>query len=352
MSLYAEYSAATRSSRISSINVLVVDPDPRLTSLLRKVLMSLGFGAIYVARDGSEAMRLLMDKPIDLAITDWEMTPVDGLGFLEAVRRSDKSPNKRLPVLMLTGKAKRSHVETARDAGATEFLVKPFTVRTLCDRIMLVIDEPRPFILSSEYNGPDRRRQQRPFDGGYDRRRDGLRESRVIASGDNVTVLRKGNEDVAIVTPDYSLKEKIGSDVPLSDIFSAENVAKAQRIIHHSRGDFLGWVASDLKALERALARLEDEPNHGPAEIEALERAAMHIKAQSGTFDYELASQVAESLSDLCLEEDWMPQKRLTVARKHLDSLYVIFQRNIQGTGGQMGYELISSLNELSRLAG
>lgn len=338
------YSPLAMRSRLSGINVLLVDADDRMVGLLRKVLASLGFGAIYTAKNGQDAIQQLISKQIDLIITDWDMTPMNGIEFIHYIRWNRQSPNRQIPIIMLTGKAKRPQVEEARDTGVTEFLVKPFTVRTLCDRIMLVIEQPRNFIVTSSYSGPDRRRRQVEMGGNQNRRDD---EAKVIAKHDRITVLRKNNEEVTIIDPSFDIKEKIGSHISVEDIFSSENVVRAQRIIHQSRGDFLDWVVNDLNRLDAAFRRLETFPNHERVDVEAVQDAALHIKSQGGVFDYSLASQVADSLYDLCLVRSHFSSSACKAGRKHIDALYVIFQRNIQGSGGKVGEDLRQSLSTL-----
>ena len=77
------------------------------------------------------------------------------------------------PVIMITGHSTLRHVEEARDAGVNEFLTKPVTARGVIDRICKIIDNARPFIRTSDYFGPDRRRRADPrYQGPWRRRGD------------------------------------------------------------------------------------------------------------------------------------------------------------------------------------
>ncbi len=98
------------------------------------------------------------------------MEPVDGVEFTRLVRVAADSPNPFLPIIMVTGFADRTRVEEARDAGITEFIVKPVTARAVLDRLNNVINKPRPFVKTSDYFGPDRRRRQDPDHEGPWRR--------------------------------------------------------------------------------------------------------------------------------------------------------------------------------------
>ena len=344
--MVSQSTAAVSSSKLSKVNVLVIDPDKRIKDLLRKVLISLGFGAIYIAADGKEGLDVLGRKSVDLVITDWDMQPMDGIGFIKFLRNDKSSSMRTLPVIMLTGRAQRKDVEVARDSGMNEFLVKPFTVKTLCDRIILVIENPRNFILSQAYTGPDRRRRAMP-PKGIDRRRKG-EDVKVIAEHDRMKVLRVGDDDITVVNADFTIKEKIGLDISLEQIFNPESVRRAQEIIHNSSEDFLEWVVEDIEQIEAAYKSLESRPGHGPEEVEIFLNYILKLKAQSGIFGFELASKVAESLHDLCIENSKIDPSRLRAARQHIDALYVIFQRNIQGAGGVIGRDLMQSLGMLT----
>ena len=96
---------------------------------------------------------------LDLIITNWQISPVDGPMLIRWIRRSKESPDRFVPVVMLTVYGDAAMIKRGRDLGATEFLIKPFSVQSLCDRLVSIIERPRQFVLASEYFGPDRRRR-------------------------------------------------------------------------------------------------------------------------------------------------------------------------------------------------
>lgn len=336
-------------TKLSHINVLVADGDAKISQLVRRVLVSLGFGAIYLARNGEEALRVLQNKPVDIVITEWDMEPISGIEFINAVRSGKATSNRLLPIIMLTGKAQKKYVEKARDEGMTEFVVKPFTVRTLCDRIILVVENPRNFILSPRYCGPDRRRRNEPIAGRQERRADLDDRSLVIKEDKNAKVLRVRGEEITIVDPDFTLQKKLGEDSTITDIFSPENIRRAQQILNDSKGDFLEWIVEDIKQLETSYQWLESHPGHSSDDVKLLYAVSTKVKSQSGTFGFDLASNVAESLMQVTDGCPHVDKARLTVVRKHIDVLYVIFQRNIQGMGGRIGRDLMDNLNLLTK---
>jgi len=157
-------------ARLAKVEVLIADPDTEVSRLVRDVLRYAGFQQITIVKDGREAIAKLKSNEVDLLITDWQMEQLNGIELIRYLRTNPDSPNPYLPIIMLTGKAERMDVESARDAGVTEFLVKPFTAKGLFERLVMVIENPRSFIISSRYMGPDRRRRTDIPPTGSDRR--------------------------------------------------------------------------------------------------------------------------------------------------------------------------------------
>jgi CheY-like chemotaxis protein len=151
----------------SSLRVLIVDDNPFMRRLLREVLVALNFhpDRAWFAADGEDALRAMRDRRFDLIICDINMKPMDGKQFTKHVRMDSESEDPYVPIIICTGHAEIEHIREARDAGASEVLRKPITVRNLYERIRSIVEKPRPFIRSDDYHGPDRRRQDLPFKG-------------------------------------------------------------------------------------------------------------------------------------------------------------------------------------------
>ncbi len=120
----------------SSIKVLVVDDQLTIRSLVRGGLQQLGFKEIEEAPDGEEALRHLIIKPVQLVISDYNMPKLDGLNLLRAIRNHE--PIKKTAFIMLTGRADKELVQKAVQFGVNNYLVKPFTIATLKDKIEAV----------------------------------------------------------------------------------------------------------------------------------------------------------------------------------------------------------------------
>jgi len=104
---------------------------------VRTGLQQLGFADIVEAPDGEEALRQILSRPVHLVISDFNMPKLDGLGLLRAIRAHP--PTKSMAVIMLTGRADKELVQRAVQFGINNYLVKPFTVATLKQKIEAVL---------------------------------------------------------------------------------------------------------------------------------------------------------------------------------------------------------------------
>jgi two-component system chemotaxis response regulator CheY len=120
----------------ATIRVLVVDDQLTIRSLVRTGLQQLGFADIHEAPDGEEALRQILARPVHLVISDFNMPKLDGLGLLRAIR--SHGPISKTAFIMLTGRADKELVQRAVQFGVNNYLVKPFTVQTLKEKIEAV----------------------------------------------------------------------------------------------------------------------------------------------------------------------------------------------------------------------
>lgn len=128
----------------SDIHVLVADDDRDISSIIKFVLVNMGFVNIQQAKDGTQAMEYFNEpgNRIDLIVCDWMMPGISGLDVLKQVRA--KRPD--LPFLMLTAKSTVDNVSAARAAGVSSYIVKPFTPQDLKNKIKRLVDHARPSI--------------------------------------------------------------------------------------------------------------------------------------------------------------------------------------------------------------
>jgi CheY-like chemotaxis protein len=156
--------------RYELLRILLVDDNHYMRVLLAEILRAGGVVHIFEANDGAEGLQAMRDNPIDLVMTDLSMQPLDGIDFVRLLRNSPDSPNQLAPVIMITGHTTLARVREARDAGVSEFLAKPLTARGVIERIHQAVENPRAFVRSEDYFGPDRRRREDPEYKGPRRR--------------------------------------------------------------------------------------------------------------------------------------------------------------------------------------
>lgn len=137
-----------------------------MMELTKSLLETFGIVNVQSAKDGQEGFEKFCVRNHDLVVADWMMKPMDGISFTRLVRNDPRSPNQFVPIVLVTGFSEKRRVIQARDAGVTEFLVKPYNARDLYRRISQIIERPRQFVRSEDFFGPDRRRKaSQPYKG-------------------------------------------------------------------------------------------------------------------------------------------------------------------------------------------
>lgn len=166
-------------NNLDSLYVLVVDDNSHMRAIVVAILRGAGIGIVKEASDGADAMELMRAGAPDIVIVDLNMFPIDGLEFTKMTRTAVDSQFPFVPIIMMTGHTERSKVLEARDAGVNEIVAKPISAKTLLDRIVAVIKQPRGFIKTSSYTGPCRRRNSGLKDYSGPRRRKSDMEKNV-----------------------------------------------------------------------------------------------------------------------------------------------------------------------------
>jgi two-component system chemotaxis response regulator CheY len=117
--------------------ILIVDDYKTMLRIIRNLLKQIGFDNVDEATDGSQALQKLRDRSYGLVISDWNMEPMTGLQLLREVRADVKL--KEMPFIMVTAESKTENVIMARQAGVSNYIVKPFNAATLKTKIASVI---------------------------------------------------------------------------------------------------------------------------------------------------------------------------------------------------------------------
>ena len=118
---------------------LVVDDFSTMRRIVRNLLKELGYSNVDEAEDGVAALQKLNSATFDFVVTDWNMPNMDGLTLLQTIRATPAL--KHLPVLMVTAEAKKENIIAAAQAGASGYVVKPFTAGTLAEKLEKVFEK-------------------------------------------------------------------------------------------------------------------------------------------------------------------------------------------------------------------
>ncbi|RTR04436.1 chemotaxis response regulator CheY [Halomonas nitroreducens] len=122
-----------------NMSILVVDDFPTMRRIVRSLLKELGFTNVEEAEDGQDALNKLKGGGFEFVVSDWNMPNLDGLEMLKQIRADDGL--KDLPVLMVTAEAKKENIIAAAQAGASGYVVKPFTSATLEEKLNKIFEK-------------------------------------------------------------------------------------------------------------------------------------------------------------------------------------------------------------------
>jgi two-component system chemotaxis response regulator CheY len=112
---------------------LVVDDFSTMRRIIRNLLKELGFNNVDEAEDGVQALNTLRGGNFQFVISDWNMPNMTGIDLLRSIRAD--AALKHIPVLMVTAEAKKENIIQAAQAGASGYVVKPFTAATLDEKL-------------------------------------------------------------------------------------------------------------------------------------------------------------------------------------------------------------------------
>lgn len=121
------------------LNILIVDDYKTMLRIVRNLLKQLGFANVEEATDGSMALQMARAGNFGLIISDWNMEPMTGLQLLREVRADAKL--KATPFIMVTAESKSENVIAAKEAGVSNYIVKPFNAETLKAKMVSVLGD-------------------------------------------------------------------------------------------------------------------------------------------------------------------------------------------------------------------
>ena len=151
--------------------ILVADPSSYMSMLIHSMLRGFGSNKVLEARSSTNVLQVLTNQKIDIMICDSRLPPHGGLPLTRAIRRKQDNANRTIPILVMTSDGRETTVKLARDAGANMVIAKPMSPGSLYDRLAWIAFNPRQFVDTPSYFGPDRRFKIEGYPGGVGRRK-------------------------------------------------------------------------------------------------------------------------------------------------------------------------------------
>ena len=320
------------------ITVLIVDSQSSIVDLIRGALRLLGVPVhgLNSFGEGRVALNVFKEMKPDLLIVDWEMVDIKGIDFIKSIRSSTVNPY--VPVIFMTALTTEKRVNEARDSGITEFLAKPFTARTLCERIEIIVERPRQFVLAPDYRGPDRRRKGSEPYMGIDRREPRNVQELNMADVD----VFKGQKKIRaakLLMPPNIMKQKMGSGgVDRNALVVAQNFLDSNTVNFKPVGMAL------VDALNEGLQNSKKSGMKSETAIEFMLYPAAQLKAQGGMFHYHLITRVADILVNFLETVHSLDNDVFEIVEAHKVALLYILSNNITGHGSANDKTLQGSL--------
>lgn len=161
-----------RTVNLRDLVILVADTSSFGRRLISGILRGFGATKVIQVETSLELFEALSLHRVDLLICDTRFPPKGGLAITRNIRTNINSENRTLPILLMSGDPSRAAVKEARDAGANMVIAKPMSANSLYDRLCWITFDPRPFIDTATYFGPDRRFKIEGYPGGVGRRKE------------------------------------------------------------------------------------------------------------------------------------------------------------------------------------
>ncbi len=361
------------STRLASIHILILDNSIQVTALLRNTLLQSGFTSVFTANNGFQGVRILKEERINLIISDWELKasqevksseddaflhadilPATGVDFVRGLRQSPHSPTAYVPVIMFTNAAEGVQAASARDAGVDEICSKPIHARQFYEKMNMLFEKPRIFIMADTYKGPCRRDKTLSLVPGKTERR--KRKIQIVkhdeshqekmhmnqeTDGDNVTY--------AHYEPEPALRTLIGKFIHLSDIFTQEKIDACQKLIDDAKALFFEISLPDIAIITNDLIKGKSSSNNRQEICKILFQPVSNIKGQAEIFGFPLIARICNYLIEYC-EESYhsqnMTMKDIFIITKLEEALLRAFHQKIVDSDGAMEKELVSIIEQ------
>jgi CheY-like chemotaxis protein len=155
---------------LRNLSIVVADPNSYIRRLLSGILRGFGAAKVLEVDSSTVLQKVLTQQKHDMLLCDVRLKPVGGVDIARAIRRDEANENRTIPILVLSSDSRDILVKAARDAGANMVIAKPFSPKTLYDKLSWLAYSHRPFIDCPTYFGPERRFKIEGYPNGVGRR--------------------------------------------------------------------------------------------------------------------------------------------------------------------------------------
>ncbi len=338
------------------VNIFLVEDNVYVRRILESVLRQMTVGHVTTAKDGIDAIEKLKTSGpavgggsrFDIIISDMVMAPVDGLLLLKWVRESKDSPNRFMPFIMMSGAADDDNVQKARDMGVNEFLAKPFSASSVAERLLQLVDQPRQFVATRDYFGPDRQRRR---EGNEEERRElTAKDATIVYSSERVVRPKEANQFYLFRLPNR-LREKVGgAGLNERGMLPLDTLDEADDILQRNSFEFHDWALDYLSVMSRICDKALELPEQRRRKpFEKINEIAHELRGQGGTFGYPLITAVGKMLYEITGFSCSVDETAIRIVKAHIDTMRVVFRDKVTGDGEEVGRELMKALIQVIR---
>ncbi len=176
---------------LKDLTFMVADPNQHVRAIVSGILHGFGARKVHEVAAGDVAQREVPVRGIDMLFCEMALPVVSGFDVAHAIRADINSSTRFIPIIFLTGHGRERDILRARDAGGNMIIAKPLSPTLIYDRLAWAASEPRLFVQSESYIGPDRRFHHESMALGAGRRHD---DEDQQAGGDDAPAPEAGSE--------------------------------------------------------------------------------------------------------------------------------------------------------------
>lgn len=151
--------------------ILVADRNPYTCRIIHGMLRGFGANRVLAAESSKAVLQTLTDQKVDILLCDDRLPEQGGAALTRLIRGSADNENRTMPILVMCSETREATIKTVRDSGANMAIVKPMSAKSLYERLAWVAFNPRQFVDTENYFGPDRRFKIEGYPGGVPRRK-------------------------------------------------------------------------------------------------------------------------------------------------------------------------------------